>query len=137
MSWKIAKNKIHGATVEPKITQDEWEEIVDKDRLMTWFDDTYQGSKFFDGFEKEGVQKPRRRVAHYKYDLKKGYSLGLFIWTPEGGYISIDATPFSLNKVRKIFEVAEKLNANVYKTGVLKKRDYLEKMEEKARNKKK
>lgn len=128
MGWTIAKNKLKGFSVESKITQDEWESVIDSDSTMTWFDITPLGVDLI----RINQQAPLKRLAYYKIDKRKGYSMCSFNWVSEG-FILVDDRPTTLNKIHKIFELAEKLDANVYKAGVLKKRGYLEKLEAKKK----
>lgn len=112
-SWKIIRGENPQGLAEIKIDRSEWEDLVDNDPTLTWMDDTLQGKEFYSG---PGKDKPKKVAAFFLYNESKDQSIMTFMWAFES-FIYATVAPRTKLKANKVFEIADKLNAKVYKLG--------------------
>jgi hypothetical protein len=113
-TWDIIKKKGKGLNVEIRIEKEEWEEIVENDPALMWWDDTQQGQVFYSDF---GKDKPRKHSAVFEYIERTDKFTALFKYSSLTGEIWSYVSPINTKKAMKVFEIADKLGAKVYKLG--------------------
>ena len=112
-SWKIIRGENPQGLAEIKIDRSEWEDLVDNDPTLTWMDDTLQGKEFYSG---PGKDNPKKVAAFFLYNESKNKAIMTFAWGFES-FIYVNVAPRTKLKANKVFEIADKLNAKVYKLG--------------------
>jgi hypothetical protein len=119
MSYKISKSKIkykfHSPYVEKVITKAEWFDIIENDESLTWLDDIERWKKLSENIDNKQLEK-----FHAIYEYNKSLDSGIMdLDFVESVLPVINCEIVSQRKkcMIKIFEIAEKLNAKVYKLG--------------------
>ena len=113
-TWDIIRKKGKGIKVEVRFEKEEWEELVENDPTLIWWDDTPHGREFYSGF---GKDKPKRHTAIFGYIEKTGKYVVQFQFSTLTGAIWSLVGPITPRKAMKVFEIADKLGSKVYKLG--------------------
>jgi hypothetical protein len=113
-SWNIIRKKGKGLQVEIPIDKSEWESTVEDDPTLTWMDDTPTGIEFYHGF---GKDKPKKTSAWFEFDKKSQRATMTMQFAILAGYIMVQVGRITPKKAQKVFEIADKLGAKVYKLG--------------------
>ena len=125
-TWDIIRKKGKGIKVEIRIEKEEWENIVDNDPSLVWWDYTPHGKEFYAGF---GRDRPKKHTALYGYNKKNGKCTVLFQYNWLSGKIMSQVAPITKKKAEKVYEIAEKLGSKVYKlTKEMKKEEVMAKL---------
>lgn len=132
MSWKILRKKKFdpfNLTSAEIITLEEWQEYVSSDEDLIWA----EVSPIADAYRKVGeVWITATRLRHVAYfELNKtGYGNLRFKYINRH-YVSIECERQTLNRVEKMWEVAETLNGYLFRKGTRFTEKKLEKLREK------
>jgi len=130
--WYIAKAKLKFKGIEdiPRIKKEPWQLIVDLDPDLIWQEDTQWGIRNLDA----GAKLNFRSVAFM--DLNKDGWGKVQLILQEDGYISIGHIRKTLKRIEKYYDIAQKLNANLYRYKTLIDEKKLDEIREQYRIKK-
>jgi len=118
MSFEITRSKVkyksHQPHVENPITYEEWVKFVESDSSLTWFDDTENGIEFYSDFGKDTHKK---WFAYYLYSASKKEGILDLSYSSVIPIIKAEIVSNKKESLKKIFEIADKFDAKVYKLG--------------------
>lgn len=133
MSWNIRRTKKFIPS--PLIKEDEeillteWQQYVDSDTELMWEEE----SPIAEDFKSEGkewIKKENyRNQAYYDFNVKKNWAGLRFSFFQ--GTISVNTERQTLNRVEKMWDVAEALNGYLFKKGTRFTEKKLEKLRDK------
>ncbi len=131
--WYIAKAKLKFKGIEdiPKIDKNEWHLLVDADEELFWNEDLpyWESSLKLSG----DYGKKNRAVMDIN---KKGWGNVQFNFDEQVGDIFIVHTRKTLKRIEKYYDIAQKLNANLYRYKTLIDEKKLDEIREQYRIKK-
>jgi hypothetical protein len=118
MGYKISKSKTkyknHLAFVEIPITKEEWIDLINADNDMTWFDNIGSGIEFYENFGKDA---PKNVTAIYLYNEGEDCGILDINYMTTLSILNCEIVTQRKKCMEKIFEIADKLDAKVYKLG--------------------
>ena len=136
MVWYISKQKLKFEGLEKfqELDLDKWQDIVENDKSLIWFENTKLGHEYFDEPDIPESQKHRLKNAHYDISRKYGHGMVQLKFNLDKSHIWIMHTRESLSRIEKYFEIAKKLGANLYKNRTLIDEKKMEKIREKYKS---
>ena len=134
MFWRIIrKNKYETRNLkeDERISLEEWRQLVESDPELIWA----ENSPIAESFRKAGEvwvgEKGYRMVAYYDINKYKYGSVRFKYINSDRGHLMVECDRQTLKRVEKMWEVAQKLKANLFKNGYRFKEQKLEKLREK------
>ena len=136
MGWYISKQKLKFEGVEKfsELNLDKWKNIVENDNSLVWFEETPLGIEYFAEPDIPKEQKNTRKNA--RYDLnRQGNGNVQMNFNLNKSHIWILHTKETLPRIEKYYEIAQKLDANLYKDRTLIDEKKMEQIREKYKSK--
>ncbi len=137
--WYIANSRLKFEGVEEiePISIELWHQVVEEDEELFWFETTPHGKQFFQDLHanQEELEKLKRVKAQMDMNKKHGHGNVQFNYNSKVGHVAITHTRKTLSRIEKYFEVAERLEANLYKNKTQISEKQLDKLRAKQKKK--
>ncbi len=136
MEWYISKQKLKFEGLEKfiELDCDKWKNIIDSDDSLVWFENTTLGKEYFAEPDIPKEQKNTKKNA--RFDLNKhGNGNVQLNFNLDKSHIWIIHTRETLSRIEKYYEIAKKLDANLYKDRTLIDEKKMEQIREKYKAK--
>ncbi|MEZ4918779.1 MAG: hypothetical protein R2792_06685 [Saprospiraceae bacterium] len=138
-SWYISKEKRKNIFYDsniPPIDIEKWRAVVENDGTLFWFEDTALGKESFESPIASGNTKIKKKNAHFDLDKGFGHWKVQFNYNIEHGFIWIMETRTSLRRIEKYYELAQKLEAKLFKNKTWINEERMQKIRDKYDQKK-
>lgn len=137
MGWYISKQKLKFEGIEQfqEMEIDKWHNLVENDSELFWFENTKHGREYFSSPIIEEKDKIYKVSAHFDISKKYGHGLVQLKFNNKKSHIWIMHTKETLPRIEKYYEIAKKLDANLYKDRAIIDEKKMEQIREKYKSK--